>query len=82
MILESFPTGPLQANCTLWGDVESHEAIIVDPGDEAGRIARRLEQLGLTLDPYPRKPGAVLPPEANDPEEGAFAALSRLVRPD
>lgn len=41
-----------------------------------------VEQLGLTLDPYPRKPGAELPPEANDPEEGAFAALSRLVRPD
>ena len=41
-----------------------------------------VEQLALTLDPYPRKPGAVLPPEANDPEEGAFAALSRLVRPD
>jgi glyoxylase-like metal-dependent hydrolase (beta-lactamase superfamily II) len=49
MILESFPTGPLQANCTLIGDAESRQAVIVDPGDEPGRIARRLELLGLKL---------------------------------
>lgn len=41
-----------------------------------------VEQLALTLDPYPRKPGAELPPEANDPDDNPFAGLQRLVRPD
>lgn len=49
MILETFPVGLLQCNCTLLGDEETREAIIVDPGDEIGRIHRRLTALGLTL---------------------------------
>jgi hydroxyacylglutathione hydrolase len=49
MILETFSVGPLQCNCTILGDEESREAIIVDPGDEIGRIHRRLTELGLTL---------------------------------
>jgi hypothetical protein len=38
------------------------------------------EQLALALDPYPRAPGAELPPEAVDPEAGAFGALAALRR--
>ena len=49
MILETFPVGPLQCNCTILGDEETREAIIVDPGDEITRIQRRLQELGLTL---------------------------------
>jgi glyoxylase-like metal-dependent hydrolase (beta-lactamase superfamily II) len=49
MILETFPVGPLQCNCTLLGDQEAAEAIVVDPGDEVGRIHRRLNELGLIL---------------------------------
>ncbi len=49
MILETFPVGPLQCNCTLLGDEETREAIVIDPGDEIGRIHRRLTTLGLTL---------------------------------
>ncbi|MGB8261946.1 MAG: MBL fold metallo-hydrolase [Terracidiphilus sp.] len=49
MILETFPVGPLQCNCTLLGDEETREAIVIDPGDEVGRIHRRLTALGLTL---------------------------------
>jgi hydroxyacylglutathione hydrolase len=49
MILETFPVGPLQCNCTILGDEETREAIIVDPGDEISRIHRRLTDLGLTL---------------------------------
>jgi glyoxylase-like metal-dependent hydrolase (beta-lactamase superfamily II) len=47
MILESFPVGPLQANCTLIGNETS--ALVFDPGDEAARIAGYLEEHGLTL---------------------------------
>ena len=49
MIRETWPVGPLACNCTLLGDEESHEAIIIDPGDEVGRIHRRLVDLGLEL---------------------------------
>ena len=49
MIFETFPVGPLQCNCTLLGDEETREAIVVDPGDEISRIAQRLKAHGLTL---------------------------------
>ncbi len=49
MILETFPVGPLQCNCTLLGDEDAGEAIVIDPGDEVGRIHRRLTELGLKL---------------------------------
>jgi glyoxylase-like metal-dependent hydrolase (beta-lactamase superfamily II) len=49
MILETFPVGPLQANCILIGDEEAGEAIVIDPGDEAERIHGRLTKLGLKL---------------------------------
>ena len=49
MILETFPVGPLQCNCTILADEETREAIIVDPGDEISGIHRRLTQSGLKL---------------------------------
>ena len=49
MILETFPVGPLQCNCTLLGDEEAAEAIVIDPGDEVSRIYRRIADLGLKL---------------------------------
>jgi glyoxylase-like metal-dependent hydrolase (beta-lactamase superfamily II) len=49
MILETFPVGPLACNCTILGDEQAHEAIVIDPGDEVGRIHRRLTEQGLKL---------------------------------
>jgi hydroxyacylglutathione hydrolase len=49
MIMETFPVGPLQCNCTLLGDEQAREAIVIDPGDEVGRIHKRLTALGLKL---------------------------------
>jgi hydroxyacylglutathione hydrolase len=49
MILETFPVGPLQCNCTLLGDEDAAEAIVIDPGDEVSRIYRRITELGLKL---------------------------------
>ncbi len=49
MILETFAVGPLQCNCTILGDEETREAIVIDPGDEIKRIYSRLSELGLTL---------------------------------
>ncbi len=49
MVIESFPDGPLACNCTIMGDEEAREAIVIDPGDEVGRIHKRLTELGLKL---------------------------------
>jgi glyoxylase-like metal-dependent hydrolase (beta-lactamase superfamily II) len=49
MILETFPVGPLKCNCTILGDEQAGEAIVIDPGDEVGRIHHRLTELGLKL---------------------------------
>jgi glyoxylase-like metal-dependent hydrolase (beta-lactamase superfamily II) len=49
MILETFPVGPLACNCTILGDEEAGEAIVIDPGYEVKRIHSRLVDLGLKL---------------------------------
>ena len=49
MILESFPVGPLRCNCTILGDEVTHEAVVVDPGDNIAEILSRLQKRGLTL---------------------------------
>jgi glyoxylase-like metal-dependent hydrolase (beta-lactamase superfamily II) len=49
MILETFPVGPLQCNCTILADENTREAIVIDPGDEISRIHGRLQSQGLTL---------------------------------
>jgi hydroxyacylglutathione hydrolase len=49
LIVETFPVGPLQCNCTILGDLVANEAIVIDPGEDIGRIHRRLTSLGLKL---------------------------------
>jgi hydroxyacylglutathione hydrolase len=49
MILETFPVGPLRCNCTILGNELTHEAIVVDPGDNIPEILSRLQKHGLTL---------------------------------
>ncbi len=49
MLLETFPVGPLACNCTILGDEETREAIVIDPGDDVSRIFKRLTEQGLKL---------------------------------
>ena len=49
MILETFPVGLLQCNCTLLGDEATGEAMVIDPGDNIPQILARLAKHGLTL---------------------------------
>jgi glyoxylase-like metal-dependent hydrolase (beta-lactamase superfamily II) len=49
MILETFPVGLLACNCTILGDEQTREAMVIDPGDDVERIHRRLTGHGLTL---------------------------------
>jgi uncharacterized metal-binding protein YceD (DUF177 family) len=41
-----------------------------------------VEQLALALDPYPRKPGAVLPEDVADAPDNPFGALAKLRKED
>ena len=49
MIRETFPVGILQCNCTILGDEVSHEAIVVDPGDDIPRILVLLTKHSLKV---------------------------------
>ena len=40
LIHEILPVGWLQCNCSVVGDPATHEAIVIDPGDEVGRILK------------------------------------------
>jgi len=48
VIIETFPVGWLQCNCTILGDEETREAIVIDPGDDPQEILARLAKHGLT----------------------------------
>jgi hydroxyacylglutathione hydrolase len=47
MIVETFPVGMLACNCTILGDAEGGEAIVIDGGDDVDAIAQRLDAHGL-----------------------------------
>src|SRR5690348_16484127 len=49
MVLEIFPVGMLQCNCTLLGDEATGEAMVIDPGDNVAGILKRLAAHKLTL---------------------------------
>lgn len=49
MIHEVLPVGPLQCNCSIFGDEETREAIVVDPGDEIQNIRAILDRHGLKV---------------------------------
>jgi hydroxyacylglutathione hydrolase len=49
LLRETFPVGPLRCNCTLLANLESRDAIVVDPGDEIADILARLARHHLTL---------------------------------
>lgn len=38
MIHELFPVGPLQCNCSVIGDEITHEAMVIDPGDDIEHV--------------------------------------------
>lgn len=43
------PVGVLQCNCSVIGDEQSHEAMVIDPGDQVDEILAILRQQNLTL---------------------------------
>ena len=49
MIHEILPVGMLACNCSVFGDETTREALVVDPGDEIGRVLETIGRHGLTV---------------------------------
>jgi glyoxylase-like metal-dependent hydrolase (beta-lactamase superfamily II) len=49
MIHEILPVGMLQCNCSIFGDEQTREAIVIDPGDDVSQILELLAQHGLKV---------------------------------
>jgi hydroxyacylglutathione hydrolase len=69
MILEMLTVGPFQENCYVIGDGEAGIGALIDPGDEAARIALAVEETGLDI-------GSIIVTHAHIDHVGAVAALT------
>jgi len=49
LIHEVIPVGMLQCNCSILGDRETHQAIVIDPGDEVDRILALIRRHNLSV---------------------------------
>jgi hydroxyacylglutathione hydrolase len=49
MIHEILPVGPLQCNCSIIGDETSHEAMVIDPGDDIDDILAIIRKHNLQV---------------------------------
>lgn len=49
MIHEVLPVGWLQCNCSIVGDPETREALVLDPGDDVDRVLEALARHSLTV---------------------------------
>jgi hydroxyacylglutathione hydrolase len=62
--------GVFEENCYLLTDDETHRAVLIDPGDEGGRILEMVENAGVVLD-------AIWLTHAHIDHIGAVAAVKR-----
>ena len=49
MIHEIFPVGPLQCNCSVVGDEQTREAMVIDPGDDIDHVLAILQKHQLAV---------------------------------
>ena len=49
MIHEILTVGPLQCNCSIFGDEQTREAIVIDPGDDIEEVLAVLKKHGLKV---------------------------------
>lgn len=49
MIHEILPVGPLQCNCSVIGDETTHEAMVIDPGDDIEDVLALIRKHNLTV---------------------------------
>ena len=70
LIHEVIPVGMLQCNCSILGDAETGEAIVVDPGDEVERILEVIHRHNLKI-------RAIVSTHTHIDHVGGLAALHR-----
>lgn len=70
LIHEIIPVGMLQCNCSILGDSETREAIVIDPGDDVERILAILRKHEL-------KVRAIVSTHTHIDHVGGLAALHR-----
>jgi hydroxyacylglutathione hydrolase len=70
MDIRSFIVGPVQENAYLVRQDGADRALMVDPGDEADRLLRAVDELGVTLD-------AILLTHTHFDHVGAVAPVAR-----
>ena len=49
MIHEILPVGPLQCNCSIIGDETTHEAMVIDPGDDIADVLALIRKHNLQV---------------------------------
>jgi glyoxylase-like metal-dependent hydrolase (beta-lactamase superfamily II) len=72
LFLDVFAVGPIQANCVLLGDADAGELVIIDPGEEAEKIAERVRASGL-------RPTKILHTHGHLDHVGGTAEILRLL---
>lgn len=50
MLHEVLPVGPLQCNCQILGDAAAKKALVIDPGDDIGKIQALLAEYGFGVE--------------------------------
>ena len=74
LFLDVFAVGPIQANCVLLGDTGAGELVVIDPGEEAEKIADRVRESGL-------RPTMILHTHGHLDHAGGTAELAALLEP-
>ncbi len=73
MIHEILPVGVLQCNCSIFGDEQTREAIVIDPGDD-------IEQIQRILDRHQLRVKAIVITHAHIDHIGGAAKLKKLTQ--
>jgi glyoxylase-like metal-dependent hydrolase (beta-lactamase superfamily II) len=73
LTFEFFPVGPISANCALVWDAVKTAGVVIDPGEEASRLRKRVEAIGF-------KVSAILLTHAHFDHLGAAKELQDLWR--
>jgi hydroxyacylglutathione hydrolase len=73
LIHEVVPVGLLQCNCSILGDPATHDAVVVDPGDEVDRLLEIIARHKLNI-------RAIVSTHTHIDHVGGLAALHRATR--
>jgi hydroxyacylglutathione hydrolase len=70
MKISAMAVGPIQSNCYIVWDEKTGEGIVIDPGDEAGRILKTIEENGVKI-------GAIVCTHAHFDHVGGVTGVKR-----